>query len=220
MMPRVKWRGLLVVALAGMLAGTAFAAQGDPQKKITKAGQARARAAALRLSDLGTGWKAEPSNKKDDSNPRCSNYNPDQSDLVEIGSYDSPDFNRADGSFVSSTTGVFRSVQGARAGYARVAVPQLAGCFGELFLKQVQKPNTARIVTTGPLAFPKYGDRLNAYRIAMSLKAPSATVPFTVDLVVFNRGSTDVAIIFLGIAKPLPAAFERSLVARVASRVQ
>jgi hypothetical protein len=52
----------------------------------------------------------------------------------------------------------------------------------------------------------------------MSLKAPSATVPFTVDLVVFNRGSIDVAMIFLGISKPLSAAFERALVARVASR--
>jgi hypothetical protein len=206
------------VALAAVLPGTAFAAQGDPQKKITKAGQARARTASLTLADVGPGWKSEPSNNKNQSNPRCSTYNPDQSDLVEIGDYDSPDFSRADGSFVSSSTGVFRTAKGARTAYTRVAVPQLAACFGELFLREVKKPNWARIVSTGPLTFPKSGDRLNAYRIVMSLKAPSATVPFTVDLVVFNRGSIDVAMIFLGISKPLPAAFERALVARVASR--
>jgi hypothetical protein len=216
-----KLPAVVIVALAAVLAGTALAGQGDPQKKITAAGQARAHGAALRLADLGAGWKAGPV-KKDDgaSSPRCSTYNPDQSDLVEIGKYNSPDFTRADGSFVSSSTGVFRTVQGARAAYTRVAVPQIAGCFGEIFVKAIKKPTTASIALTGPLTFPKSGDRLNAYRIVMSLKTPTQMVPFTVDLVVFNKGATDVAMIFLGISKPLPAAFEQALVARVASRVQ
>jgi hypothetical protein len=37
---------------------------------------------------------------------------------------------------------------------------------------------------------------------------------------VLNRGQVDIAIIFLGINRPLPAAFERRLVARVAARAQ
>ena len=73
---------LIAVALAAVLAGSALAAQGDPQKKLTKADQARARAVSLRLSDFGAGWKQGPPTKQDESNPRCSSYNPDQSDLI------------------------------------------------------------------------------------------------------------------------------------------
>jgi hypothetical protein len=205
------------VAVALVIAGAAHAAQGDPQKKITKAGQARARAAALRLSDVGPGWKSEPSNSKQ-SNPRCSTYNPDQSDLVEVGDYDSPDFSRADGTFVSSTTGVFRTAAMARTAYARVAVPALPHCFAELFKKGITKPSSATIFSAGPLAFPKYGDRSNAYRITTSVRTPAGRVRAAIDLVIFNRGQIDVAIIFIAINQALPASFEQMLVAKVAGR--
>jgi hypothetical protein len=218
MMPRVKWSGLVVVGLAALLAGSAYAAQGDPQKKLTKAGQTRARAVALRLADFGPGWKSEPSTNKSESNPRCSTYNPDQSDLIEIGDYDSPDFSRPDGTFISSTTGVFKTAAMARTGYARVAVPALPHCFAEIFKKGITKPSSATIFSSGPLSFPAYGDHSNAYRITSSVKTPSGRVRATIDLVVFNRGQIDVAIIFLGINQTLPASLEQGLVARVAAR--
>lgn len=221
MIARVRRAGVLgVLVVAAVAVGAALAAPGDPQKKLTKADQARARAASIRLADLGAGWKSVPSGNKDSGNPRCSNYNPDQSDLVETGDYDSPDFTRTDGSFVSSTTGVFRTAQMARTGYGRVAVPALASCFAELFQKQAVKPNTIQILGTGPLAFPALGDRSAAYRVTMTYKTRKASVPFTTDLVVFDKGRTDVALIFLGIAQPLPAAAERALAARVVSRVR
>lgn len=217
-MGRVKWAGLVVVALAAMLAAAAWAAQGDPQKKFTKADQARARAVSLRRSDFGAGWTSKPSNKKDESNPTCSNYKPDQSDLVETGKYDSPDFSRADGTIVSSSVGVFRTVAMARTGYARVAVPQLPHCYAEIFRKGITAPNSATIFFAGRLVFPRYGDRLDAYRIRASVKTPAATLRATIDLVVFNRGRFDVAIIFLGIGQPVPGSVEEALVARVAAR--
>ena len=218
MIPRVKWSGLLVVALAAVLAGTALAAQGDPQKKFTKAGQARARAVSLKLADFGEGWTSKPATNKQESSPRCSSYNPDQSDLIEIGDYDSPDFSRPDGTFVSSTTGVFKTAAMARAGYARVAVPALPHCFAEIFKKGITKPNSATILSASPLSFPKYGDRSNAYRLTSLVQTPLARVRATIDLVVFNRGQVDVAIIFLGINQALPASLEQTLVAKVAAR--
>ena len=218
MMPRVKWSGLLVVAIAAVLAETALAAQGDPQKKFTKAGQARARAVSLKLVDVGTGWTSKPSTNNQESSPRCSTYNPDQSDLIEIGDYDSPDFSRPDGTFVSSTTGVFKTAAMARTGYARVAVPALPHCFAEIFKKGITKPSSATILSAGPLSFPKYGDRSNAYRLTSLVQTPSARVRATIDLVVFNRGQIDVAIIFLGINQALPASLEQALVAKVAAR--
>jgi hypothetical protein len=216
----VRRATLIAVALGAVLAGSALAAQGDPQKKLTAADQARARTVSLRLSDFSAGWKQGPPTKQDESNPRCSTYNPDQSDLIETGTYDSPNFSRPDGTSVSSSSGVFRTAAMAKKGYARVVVPQLPKCFAELFKKGITKPNSATILYAGPLRFPSYGDRSNAYRIRTSVKTLSATVPATIDVVVLNRGRIDVGIIFVGISRPLPAVLEQSFVARVAARAR
>lgn len=216
-------QALLTAAIAAVLVPAAWAAGGDPQHAFTKADQARARATSLRLSDFAPGWRASPSaGTTSGAQPRCSTYNPDQSDLVETGKYDSPDFTRtADNSFVSVSTGVFRTAAMAKRGYARVAVRQLPACFGELFVKGITKPSAAKVVSAGPIAFPKAGDRTNAYRLVASVKTatPTVTLPVTADIVLFNKGRTDVAMIFLGIARPLPASLEQTAVARVLSRV-
>jgi hypothetical protein len=208
------------VLLAAVLAPVALAANGDPQKAYTKADQARAKVASLRLSDFAAGWKASPSGSSDSSSPRCSKYNPDQSDLVETGKYTSPNFTRSDGSFVAVTTGVFKTAMMARKGYARLAVPQLPACFGELFAKGVTKPSSAKVVSTGPLAFPKAGDRSSAYRLVASVKTPTAMVPVVADIVLFNKGRIDAALIFFGIQKALTASLERQAVALVLSRAR
>ena len=72
----------------------------------------------------------------------------------------------------------------------------------------------------GPLTFPKAGDRSNAYRLAVSVKTPTATLPVTADMILFNKGRTDVAVIFLGIGKPLPATLEQQAVSLILSRVR
>ena len=138
------------------------------------------------------------------------------------GKYDSPDFTRtADHSFVSVSTGVFKTAAMAKRGYARVAVRQLPACFGELFAKGITKPSSAKVVSAGPIAFPKAGDRSNAYRLVASVKTPTVTLPVTADIVLFNKGRTDVAMIFLGIARPLPASLEQTAVcARARARHQ
>ncbi len=190
----------------------ALAANGEPQHQFTKADQARARAASLRQSDFAAGWKAKTSKDDSGSNPRCSIYNPDQSDLIETGKYDSPDFTRSDGSFVSVSTGVFKTRAMARTAYDRVARPELPACFGELFLKQIKKPSSARVTSSGPLGFPKAGDRSNAYRLAVSVTTKGVTLAVTVDMVLFTKGRIDVALIFFGIGKPLPSSLEQPAV--------
>ena len=214
-------RALLTTAIAAVLVPAAWAAGGQPQQAFTKADQARARAASLKVSDFAAGWTASPSaGATAGPEPRCSNYHPDQSDLVETGKYDSPDFTRtADHSFISVSTGVFKTAAMARRGYARVAVRQLPACFGELFARGITKPSSAKVVSARPIAFPKAGDRSNAYRLVASVKTPTVTLPVTADIVLFNKGRTDVAMIFLGIARPLPASLEQTAVARVLSRV-
>ena len=150
---------------AAVAVPAALAAGGEPQHQFTKADQAKARKASLRLSDFAAGWTAKPDTSSSNASPKCKTYNPDQSDLVETGKYNSPDFSHSNGSFVSTTTGVFKTVAMAKTGYARVATPQLPKCFGELLGKQAK----TTVYAAGPLTFPKVGERSNAYRLSVGI---------------------------------------------------
>lgn len=220
MMGRVRQAALVFVAFA-LCVPAALAAKGDPQKKITRLGQARAVKAALQRSDFPAGWKQQPRQpqQKDESDPRCSYYNPDQSDLVEIGDYDSRDFEYPDGSSISSSTGVFRSVQMARTAYSRVAQPELAKCLAELFRKGAGVRKTT-IFSATKLAFPHFGDRSDAYRIVAAVKTPAVRVRAYLDLFLVNRGAVDVAIIAVAINRAPTPELEQKLVGAVASRAQ
>jgi hypothetical protein len=207
---------LVALALGGSVA---LAANGDPQRKLTKAGQARAKAAALQRPDFPSGWMQKVNQPSSDANPRCSYYNPDQSDLVEIGKYDSPDFELPNGASVSSSTGVFRTAAMGKTAYSRVAQPALAKCLAELFKKGAGATNTT-IFSAGRLQFPRYGERSDAFRVVASVKAPSGSARAYLDVFLFNRGAIDVAVLALGINHPLPTELEQSLVARLAQRAR
>jgi hypothetical protein len=219
MIPAVRGVPVVLVAL-GLCVPVAWAAKGDPQKKLTKAGQVHAIAASLHRADFPpTGWVRKPKqqNQKSESDPRCSYYNPDQSDLVEMGSYDSPDFDQADGSSVSSSTGVFQTAAMAKTAYSRVAKPELAKCLAELF-KQGAGATKTTIFSAKPLQFGSYGDRSVAYRIVASVRAPAARIRAYLDVILVNKGATDLAFLALGIQNPLPTALEQSLVGKVTAR--
>ena len=208
--------GLAALA-AAVVVPAALAGGGEPQKRLTKADQAKARAIALRKSDFPAGWVGKPNPNPSQASPRCSTYNPDQSDLVETGDVDSPNFSRADGSFVTSSVGIFKTRKMATTGYARVARPGLASCFGELFQKGAA-PATVQLLQVGPLPFRHLGDRSNAYRLSANVTLQSVTVPVAIDIVTFNRGRVDVAMIAVGIRGPLPSSLERSLAVKMAAR--
>jgi hypothetical protein len=210
----VRKTALVTLLAAAVAVPAALAAGGEPQHQFTKADQAKARKASLRLSDFAAGWTAKPDTSKSNAGPKCETYNPDQSDLVETGKYNSPDFSHSNGSFVSTTTGVFMTAAMAKTGYARVARPQLPKCFAELLGKQAK----TTVYGAGPLTFAKVGERSNAYRLSVGIASQGTTVKATIDFVLFNKARTDVAIIFFGIGGPLPSSLEQQASALVASR--
>jgi hypothetical protein len=124
-------RALAVLGTFAALAGVALAAPAkEPKKVIKPAVQARAKRIAVQLKDLpGTGWKAVPAST-DQSSPRCSYYNPDQSHLTENGDYTSPDFTKPDGTYVSSSIGIFVSAPQAKSAFGAVVRPALPRCLG------------------------------------------------------------------------------------------
>jgi hypothetical protein len=214
---KVLVAAVLAVAVA---VPVALGANGDPQRKPTKAGQARAKLASVTSADVGPGWTGTTTSKSNSSNPRCANYHPDQSALTEIGHFDSPEFSRPDHSLVESTTGVFKSVAQAKTAFTRVATDQIAPCFAQLLAKQVGSQGKLTVTGYGPLRFPSIGDASRAYGIRANFTAGATRLVFAIDFVLFNRGSTDVALVFLALGKPLPAAFEQHVASLVAARAK
>jgi hypothetical protein len=62
----------------------------------------------------------------------------------------------------------------AKAGYSRVARPQLAKCLAELFRKSAGPPNTTIFASRG-LRFPRYGDRADVAVLAIGINRPLST---------------------------------------------
>lgn len=69
---------------------------------------------------------------------------------------------------------MFRTAAMAKAGYSRVARPQLAKCLAELFRKSAGPPNTTIFASRG-LRFPRYGDRADVAVLAIGINRPLST---------------------------------------------
>jgi len=213
----VKFVAVFVLAL--LVASSAIAAtSGQPKKDIIPAVQAKAKAINVKLSDLpkGVGFTAKPSTP-DTGTPTCSFYNPDQSDLTENGDAKSPNFTLASGSFVSSSTSIFKTASQGRTAYARVVQPKLPNCLAEAFRKGAGASN-ATIVSAKEIAFPKLAERSNAYRIAATVKAGTQKIKVVLDVAVLNSAKVDTVIFFAGIGGAFSSSFERSVASKLAIR--
>lgn len=206
-----------VVALVG--AGVAMAANPHaPKKVIVPAVQARAKAINVKLSDLpAAGWKTNPP-QPDTGTPRCSYYNPDQSDLTENGDANSPQFTLGSGSFVSSSTSIFETDAQGRTAYARVVQPKLPLCLAEIFRKGAGFAGKVTVASAGARAFPKLAERSKAYRIVADFKSSAGKVRTILDVVVMNRAKVDAVVFFAAIGGSFNDSFEQRVTRRVATR--
>ena len=221
MMRRVK-RALLARRRSprSRVPGRAWAANGEPQHAFTKADQATARARlaqALRLRRRLDGDALERT--------------PAPTRAARTTTRTSPTWSRP----ASTTRRTSRAPPTTRSSRSRPASsrrrrwrsaatrgwPSVSCLRASASCSPGESQSRARRRSSphGPIAFPKAGDRSNAYRLVASVKTPTVTLPVTADIVLFNKGRTDVAMIFLGIARPLPASLEQTAVARVLSRV-
>jgi hypothetical protein len=213
------------LALAGALlvvtASASAAGPSEPKKVIVPAVQAKARAINVHLSDLpaSLGFVPKPSGP-DTGTPRCSYYNPNQSDLTENGDAKSPEFTLTSGasagSYIASNIGIFKTAAQGRTAYARVVQPKLPLCLAELL--KTGAGSSVTIVSSRPIKFPKLAERTNAYRIVATVKSGKQKIPVYLDVVVMNRGNVDAVIFFAGIGNFFNSGFERAIASKVAAR--
>lgn len=214
-------RALAVVAAGLVLAGAAAAAtSSEPKKDIIPAVQAKAKAINVKLSDLPKAlWTQKPAGNSGNT-PRCSYYNPKQSDLTENGDASSPQFTLPSASYISSNTSIFESAAQGRTAYARVIQPKLPLCLAQLFKKGAGTRAKVTILSATARSFPNVAERTNAYRIAATITVSGTQLKTVADFVVFNRGKVDTVMFFIGIGGSFNDSLERSIAVKVATRAK
>ena len=205
-------RRVLVLALLLVLVvtGAALAARGDPQKRITPADQARAKAMLVRVADVGPAFRSSPGPGQDNSF-YCAAL--DESDLTLTGEAESPTFTSTV-EFVTSQAYVYRTRAEADASWRRGTNAAGQKCLRDGLRREVQG-TSVKLVSFRKLAFPKLAQRSLLYRAV----ADQQGVRIYLDLIALQHSRAQVAIVYGAGVSPPPPAEERRLAKLTAARM-
>ena len=199
---------VVALAVALVATGSALAAKGDPQKRITPADQARARATLIRPADL-PGYRVGPP-QGDSGDFYCAAL--DASDLTLTGEAASRQFALTI-VFVASSSEVYESVRDADAAWRRSTSPAGVRCATILLGREFAKQG-ARLLSLRKIAFPRVASRTVAFRLKLSASTPQGEVPMTVDLVALMHSRAHASIV-VGSALVPPERAEELRIARI-----
>jgi hypothetical protein len=205
------------VLLALVSSGSALAAlsdHGDPQKKITRADQARAKAMLLRRVDLPPVFKATRG-LPDSTHSTCKAS--DESDLTMTGNAESKEFN-AQIVFAQSSSRVYETLADARESWRRNSSPAGERCARTLTTREYKKQGlTMRSLkrTPFPNVAPAPGRTL-AYRLTMRGQG----LDVYLDFVVLEHGRAQSFLAVGGVTAPWPRAETVRLARLLAGRMK
>jgi hypothetical protein len=200
----------LVLLLALLVTGSALAVRGDPQKRITPADQARARAMLLQRADLGLGFRALPSSPQE-ADAYCKAL--DESDLTVTGEAESPTF-QGGVEFVSSVSQVYESAADSAASWRRGTSAAGDACVREQFRRGFRAQG-ARLERFARTPLPRLAERSVAYRLVLSSRGVRAFL----DVVALKQGRGQAGLIFGSALTPMPKDEEVRLAKAVARRM-
>jgi hypothetical protein len=162
-----------VAVLALVVVGAAF---GDKEQvRLTKADMAKARAIALRISDIGgagRGWTGAAKKPDPPSSLDCGTYSPKQSDLVLTGQAET-DY-AVSGLEFDNQVEILKTARMVKLDWQRsVGSPELLPCLRRLFAKNL--PASEKLISFSRIGFPKIGTYSAAYRAIIDVGATSKT---------------------------------------------
>jgi hypothetical protein len=206
----------LVLTVATLAAAApASAGPRDPQERHTKAGEAIARKAVLRLSDFGPGWKRSSHPHR---SPRCRGYDPDLSRLTRIGRAQS-EFSFSSGGTVLSAVSVYLAAGQAGTAFKLGVNRGLVRCTSTLLLRWFAGAGAqVKLVAARMSAGPHLGERNRRFRLTFRVTARHRTALYQYGVVAFQVDKAIGAVSFQGYGR---ASYRGELVAarRVASRL-
>lgn len=176
----------LVAAVALVAVQAAFAADRQPVR-LTAADQAAAKAATLKASDLGAGWKGgavKPDLTPDDPCPAK------RSDLVITGAAKTKFTSQ--GAIVTSEANLLRSAAMVAADWKRTvgSAPYMA-----CVRREVMKTPDARVVSFARMPFPKLAPLAVRYRMVTDYGTAASPVLVVADVIFLGRGRTEISLL-------------------------
>lgn len=203
---------VLVLAFL-VVSASALAAHQDPQKRFTKADNARARAMLVKRTDLPTGFRLQLS-AAPDPHVGCS-ASVSESDLTITGDAEGPQL-ALGVVFVSSAARIYESVADASASWRRSTSAAGTKCATQLLRREFAKQGVG-LVSLRKIAFPRVSERSVAYRVELSAMTSQGTAPVYVDIVALLR-SRGQATVIVGSAVVPPQRAEELRLARIVAR--
>jgi hypothetical protein len=202
-------RALLLALLSLALAAPAgaLAADGQPTKALTKAGQATARSVVLKRGDLGAGFTAltRARNERLPKGARCGPL--DETDLTVTGDAASPDFRLAQGPVlvtVGSTAQVYRTLREANASWNRGSTAQTTTCLGDIVRLSAGPGQKITLVSAKKIPFPSVSPKTAAYRIVVNVTVGgNQKVRAYVDAVILQHGRIQTGLLFTSFGSPV-----------------
>jgi hypothetical protein len=202
---------LLATALLALVAaGSAVADHLDPQKRITPADQARARAMLLKQADLPAGFQGSPTGIGE-PHVNCSQA-VSEADLTQTGDAEGLQFIRGTTS-VNSGAQIYESAADATASWRRGTSAAGIQCLTSLLRREFARQGI-RLVSFRKIAFPRVAQRTVAYRVTLALETPQGTVRLFADVVVMSH-SRALTQVFVASALTAPSRAEELRLARL-----
>jgi len=196
-----------------VVSASALAAHQDPQKRLTKADNVRARALLVKRTDLPTGFGPQLS-AGPDPHIGCS-PSVSESDLTITGDAEGPQL-ALGVVFVSSAARIYESVADASASWRRSTSAAGTKCATQLLSREFAKQGVG-LVSLRKISFPRVSERSAAYRVELSAMTSQGTVPVYVDIVALLR-SRGQATVIVGSAVVPPQRAEELRLARIVAR--
>ena len=204
---------VVALAVALVATGSALAARGDPQKRITPADQARAKAMLIRAADL-PGYQVGPP-QGDSGDFYCAAL--DASDLTLTG--DAVGRRFAVGLMIAaSASEVYESRADASAAWRRATGPAGLQCARSLLRRQLAQQG-ARLISLRTIPFPRLSDRTVAYRATITGLTPQGEVTAYVDVIALMRSRAHTTITVGSALTTPPRSEELHLARTVAKRM-
>jgi hypothetical protein len=202
-------RAVLLACLVGMaITGGALANHQDPQKRVTPADQARAKAMLLRKADFPATFRALPPSP--DTHVTCKAL--DESDLTLSGDATS---GFAGGTVLFlSTAQVYATQTDSRMSWRRFTSAPGVRCLRETFRREAARSGVV-LRSFRRTSFPRLAEQSDAFRMVATRQGVRAVA----DIVILRQGRGQAAVLITSVRQPLPKAEEVRLARVVAGRM-
>ena len=205
-----------------VLPTVALAAGGshDETERLNRADMALAKRAAVRKSDLVTGWRLVRAGRPEKSDLPCA-FDPDLSAFVLTGLYETRFSHSSAGAQLVSGLGVFRNVRDAAADFRASAKPGFLRCLrGAMVAGARQAHLRARVTTSRMSTTPRIGAQSVSYRVVAVVAATERTPQFRMymDMLAFRQGRSQA--VLLSSAPMAPLQGQLALARSVARRMR